>query len=740
MKLQAFRYKFNYNKPICPPLAVTEKDGCFIIGTHDRGDNKDKSSYKLFQIAFTLDGTQEEKNACEIWIGNKKLEHYLDANIDIWYQKTIFTTRGRAIGGVDSVSRAGVFEVKVVEKGSGFVKISKKVEVLPSVIEKAEYQVMLDRLIELNEKFVVENSSVGIGGMKTDEKLWEELKPLLKRISSLPSDLLKKEHKKMPQEKLKGFDTHVLQSYEKTGNNYVEGIVYSGNYDTYENRVIKTLLMKLSQRNCTKPEEKIDIEKKVNEDVLKEFQYNTNEQSEIRDFDKSMTLYYKKKNDVNDKLRLYNQIRNEILSVLKGKWFAQIGTIPNLGSLIKATPKFYFNKYYNSIYKIMIQYLANHPLLTGDYENKIKGVKETWQIYEYWVLHEILNRFMNLNFKISYSNKSIREYLTKLIQSNEVKDGFSISLERKIDAYNKVEVLFGYNCQIGKNNGYYKPDYFIRITHADSYHWYFLDAKYKNYHKNDVECSFSTNIEREIKNVAINKYIIGMMEKECLDKKDIIKGAYLITANIAGEDNNMDYPLSCYDRLYGSTSLDSMPSGKHRYGAIKLTPSYGDELTTLLELIFEYKEAEAVTDFGKESGRPVHLNLCWNSTFDHKNIEPPKIYSYKTGGNNYKFKVSCQCGAERYETNCGGSVKHILIKHRKNGYHHRYWNHIKLRWDYQCPICGKHYDNSFNLSSAPRLLNIDINRMPSITTANILPFTIPSIDIQSGDDGAQLPF
>lgn len=978
MDLIALRYIFegekgreSFGKPKVgiTPLRVSEKEhgqfvaeqnGYWEIKTHDRGEDTGKPSFAYFQIAFRLEGTEKEKGEHKVSInsplGNQSKEDsennlWYDSENDLWYQRTMFDKKGKpkkdSKYGVDSITTAGVFEVNVIEKSTEKHVITKQIQVMPSSIAKAEYQMMLDQLIEIHERFITESSSVGVGKMAAQGSifksngewnyaLWEEMKPLLLAISIMPSDLLKKEYTRISKEKLRRFDSHVLRSYiQREGAGRLDGVTYAANYDSYENRIIKTFLLKLSQRKYIKTGEIIDIEQQLFKDLSKEYinidinsmlaevptignmqdssslksfelpvkhnikeygsgsqrapviqvnydwkkgQYivntnNTDEKSflhypfyhegvhcgiiletlyadvalrfvefmsdlfnvlgdgripddgkviikgigefhpvnvddydikesyllkltgfesaetswqmnsrkgsiqipesitldkyftkireiksknqkdyitinarmDVMDFTASRRTRYEKINMSNSQLIKQHTVRSEMKSMVHNTWFKNIQQLPRIELPIKATPKFSFNKYYRSIYEILQKYIELHPLLTSDFDTNAFGVKETWQIYEYWVFSELLNRFMNLGFKMVSGEKSVRDSLVSFFESSGQPEGFQILLEKRYkikDEEKSIEILFGYNSFIGdqtdrlKGDRHYTPDYFFRIKAKDSYHWYFMDAKYNVYKKGSTE-STSKNLFQEIYDVSVYKYIHRMTEEKFLKtmteqkaEKDpatwnvkldnYVAGAYIIVANII--EGKTDDLIADEDRLYGGTvslasqyspstkkittkersgdkklfypSVDDGERGlpRHRYGAIQFRPGYEDELTALLEMVFEYKETEKeglLSQFGQTKTRPENLNLCWDSTFDHKNIPMPRIDMRQTKGGKFKFVVTCQCGAQRYENHC--LCGHGIIKHNFNNYHYRKLTGKKFgdKWNYVCPVCGE---------------------------------------------------
>ena len=396
---------------------------------------------------------------------------------------------------------------------------------------------------------------------------------------------------------------------------------------------------------------------------------------------------YNRRKDERQKKRRFNDALEEMNDALSTKWFRDVTDLPRIELPLRRTPKFLFNKYYSAVYELLQEYLSIHPLITTDFEENSFGLKETWQIYEYWVFCEILQRFHNLGFKAEKDGiNKIKESFTSFVHSNVRPEGFSVSLTRKYvvnDEEKSVDILLGYNVFIGKkeNGLYLTPDVFIRVTHEDAYHWYFIDMKYKKYHADGDKSIGYPELDDEVRNVAVDKYITKMsgIDFDNIEsdgkKENLILGSYLIAARIDEKKKE----IAANDRLNGGNKVD------HKFGAIEFRPGYEEELTTLIQLIFEYKENEKFLDnYGFQwNKRPDSLYLCWNSSVDHNCLPNPRI-DIKSAGNGVKYNVICECGAMRFENHCKGK-SHGILKHDRGEYHKREENE---RWNFVCPKCG----------------------------------------------------
>ena len=441
-------------------------------------------------------------------------------------------------------------------------------------------------------------------------------------------------------------------------------------------------------------------------------------------------------------------VRHEIEEILNTKWFKSISTKVFNG--IEATPLFLNNRYYSEIYRIINTIKNVHPVLVSHFNENQVGVHETHTLYEYWVFYQILNRFMNLGFVIKNSNKSIMSVFSEYIQKNNMPELFTVLLQKKIRLYDNegaprkdtesIEIMLGFNCIFGDQqepfeprpdyNKFLWPDYFVRISTSEGYHWYFLDAKYRSY--TDDLLSAEKNKEREsLYQVCIKRYIQKMEDKQFIEEfraaknkenpsewndklnKNIIMGAYLIVADIINHAGSDD--ITNKNRFYGIRNdkineLGSMPS-PFPFGSIVLRPNTTDELTTLIEMMFEYKESGQYVERNISSSnesreidflgdshrkkriatRPSMLNSCWDSSQKHYGDELLQFQPHKTDGGFYKIYVTCGCGSRRYDNYCiSKHCRHEIIKHDSGNYLVRKENRQNMRdkWNYICPFCG----------------------------------------------------
>ncbi|MBR1709129.1 MAG: hypothetical protein IJ719_09910 [Clostridia bacterium] len=489
---------------------------------------------------------------------------------------------------------------------------------------------------------------------------------------------------------------------------------------------------------------------------------------EIVEFVLSRRAYYTKINTRIDNANMAVSANYDIQNTLSDPWFAAITPVRNLH--FEQTPLFIYNTHYRSIYNILHEIVQYHPLLISDFEENLFGVHETHLIYEYWVFYELLNRFLNLGFVFDENTKQVNMQLRHLfvdyLLRNLMPEGFTICLHRniaKLDDFgapsgeiDTIEIMVGFNCVFGdqkapaqrKYDKYLTPDFFVRVTREDGYHWYFFDAKYEMY----TEEMLYKRVERgkrknSIADVCVDKYISKMHERGFIEEfsnfhskkfptcwkseflhKHYIEGSYLIIAQYQHEPNEQ---IAAKDRLCGDLSRNIISERPmHRYGSIVFRPGKEDEMTSLLQMIFEYKEGALLVHCGKPvfgkgkarnrldifyndsdlsntvamihvkqkiSQRPLTLFACWDSSYEHgpspnANIT---ISPQLTKGGRYKYYVSCDCGARRYENYCvGRNCRREIIKHSSGNFHYRRTASGSGvdRWNFVCTFCGKDID------------------------------------------------
>lgn len=197
---------------------------------------------------------------------------------------------------------------------------------------------------------------------------------------------------------------------------------------------------------------------------------------------------------------------------------------------------------------------------------------------------------------------------------------------------------------------------------------------------------------------------------------------------IARYQEEQDEQIATKDRLGGDLSRNIIGERPmHRFGSIVFRPGKEDELTSLLQMIFEYKEGSQLVHcgrpvFGKGDAsnrldifyndsdqtntiamihvkqiitqRPLTLFACWDSSCEHQPISNGSITisPQLTKGGRYKYYVTCSCGARRYENYfVEPKCRREIIKHGSGNFHYRRTASASgfNKWNYVCPFCGK---------------------------------------------------
>lgn len=330
------------------------------------------------------------------------------------------------------------------------------------------------------------------------------------------------------------------------------------------------------------------------------------------------------------------------------------------------------------------------------------------------MLLKLLNKLLSLGFAFENGDE-LKNHFQHFTKKGELKP-MIIPMLRKAK-HHEVKIEVGYRVLFkGTAVEQKEPDYYIRVINKKGRdHWYFMDAKYKNFTMyKDFVWSDKPGVffAEEIYKVAFQKYISGMGKifsenPKYASKEEDIRGSYIIMASIDDKankdkaDTDKKSELADEDRLFGNRfdiierenrrlaeaggkgiEFGSGIGPRHRYGAILLTPTHDDELTTLLQLIFEYLE----TDNNKKH---PNLDWCWRCGSTDVINTPCKTANQK---NDKYYTVCPECGDFRVITNCiGGS--HVIIKHDRGNYHCRdnrgnYHCRDKEKWAFVCPRCG----------------------------------------------------
>ncbi len=370
------------------------------------------------------------------------------------------------------------------------------------------------------------------------------------------------------------------------------------------------------------------------------------------------------------------------------KW---INGIPSESSLTfppSKTPKFARDYNYREIYDLMAKMVNTHYILSGHLDVNAFGVRDTHEIYEYWIFYKILSRLIELGFnpdKPESGEALAAETIQKNIFDQFVREGgishkdFQIRLCKNING-EYLRIVFYYNHEFKNIHNEKKrtPDY--AIFFPDNGHWYFFDAKYKKFSE--------THQKKEVRDVAAKKYVedmecFSLIPKRPEDPPPKIMGSYLIVAEPCVSESTTDglkmfsrlldieYLTNGETRLYGEELKSAVTDcGPHPIGMVQLTPGNETAFNALFKLIFEYKEQSC--------------NVCWEC--GSTNISKKTLLTMSGAE---KYYVTCKdCGEFRVETHCDvPGQNHILIKHEFDSYHMplKTKDNTLTNWHVKCP-------------------------------------------------------
>lgn len=750
--------KYTVSKPTAEMREVPlSKDGTYYeIHTHDRGvgsgENpdpfyyqiafriEDPSPYQIEELTLSLDSFMY-RDPSQLAGSNLYCEPETKYNLqaNLWYQPSRYVwqkgewrvaanTDKKALP-VDCITASGVFRI-VVLAGGAVVQEEPWVYILPSSISKEDYCEMLNDLVDLHERLIAkESSSVGVdkqtvfeyekNHLQTNIHILKQCQDLLYQIMQIPSEQLGKRYGKTYINKVKKYDSKVVKDYIRFGcSGKVMGIEYYEDHDTYENRVIKSVLRRVTARFVEKkisPPDSSSIDEQVERimaEEISESSKNARKRDELAEFadvmkeDIRTSLVQKKSLWKLEKELL--QVSNDLAAILSDSWFSAVSDISYV-SEIKETPKFIHNPYYAQLYHLILQLMREHPLLSFD--SNAFGITSTETVYEYWVFYKMLYQLQTVGFSVEY-NESLLEhfnsFLDNLSNGGKVK-GYSVRATRMIKGQ-PFTIEFGNERTFAVGSEWngekiypLTPDYYFRVVHQrkrkGTYnYWYFFDAKYRCFSATDQS---KENYLQLIYDVSVAKYISRMSvilnnNVDEFGSQNHVAGSFLIMADV--DDSYI--ALSRNGRLFGGTEsifqkniklLPNLTSGEgidntkyqlphHRYGGIQLTPSHDEELGILFQLIFELLETERYGIYGPT------LNVCWRCNSD----EVERVEK-KTARGHSKFAVRCtKCNEFRFETHCrkcGSSI----IRHASNNYHQKVLE-LSNRWVIQCPGCGNTWE------------------------------------------------
>ena len=427
---------------------------------------------------------------------------------------------------------------------------------------------------------------------------------------------------------------------------------------------------------------------------------------------------YKRKVDLINKQEEILTLCKEARSQLNEKWFRDIKHLAALPQIHK-TQLFTLNRSYRDVYPLLLKALGLHPMLSVSFDANRFGVFSTEQVYEYWVFYAILRQLQIMGFRFTDPQKVGQDLTDDLHQfvrvAQPTKQPKKSDLERMVEVQGgpedhplTVQLIHEREYEIPKPDKPERmsprlPDYSIYVKGGEKEHWYFMDAKYKPLVMNKAKTNSCVSMIQE---VGIRKYM--KEQKNSIDfdcNKAEIRGSYIIAADIRDGGRT---ELAENGRLFGGDwyinedqpEQKEAPKGnndlraKHKYGAIKLTPSFDKELKALFQMIFEYLETnQEVAREDKEYNKHPLLNYCWEcGTTINSRTAIPVSYDYEKGKHRLKYYTTCPaCKSFRVDNYCIKCRK-LIVKHTANNYHQADLNKSRGSWAYLCPACGAGVD------------------------------------------------
>lgn len=349
----------------------------------------------------------------------------------------------------------------------------------------------------------------------------------------------------------------------------------------------------------------------------------------------------------------------------------------------KLTQIFTNDKNYSMLWKGLRE-LDKKYEFTSDFKETDFIVKKTDELYEYWILIQILKIFHDTGWKSTngHSFKEVIDYFLDGRKLEKVKtgnlEGFRIKMEHTGKKFSnhlyadgsvtieRLEVVIHFNEYIAGK----KPDYAFKLTvfvgeegqQRRITKWFYLDAKYRNYQEENSYYGWFYDINT----VAINNYLnyfhannhpshASFLIHPDVDGRYQFFGGYL--------NHTMAQNFHKVDQLFDRNPRQS-------FGSISCTPGQILNLKAFVKMMIEYHFVEHKTPF-----------ICWECGSTDTDIQHKII----PGSQNIKYHISCNsCGEFWVRTHCDRNG-HKLVKHLSDNYHKEEFEHYP--WYVKCPAC-----------------------------------------------------
>jgi hypothetical protein len=349
----------------------------------------------------------------------------------------------------------------------------------------------------------------------------------------------------------------------------------------------------------------------------------------------------------------------------------------------KLTQIFTNDKNYSALWKSLRE-LDKKYEFTSNLKETDFIVKKTDELYEYWILIQIIKVFHDTGWETT-TGYSFKDVIDQFLDGRRMEkgkrgnlEGFCIKMEHigkkhtnllyadGSVAIEKLEVIIHFNEYIAGK----KPDYAFELTIFEGEglqqkritKWFYLDAKYRNYQEQGSHYGWFLDIN----NVAIGNYLNYFHANE-----QPSHASFLIHPDV-------NYHLQFFGGYLNHTMAQNFHkvnqlfdrNPRHRFGSISCIPGQIRNLKAFIKMMIEYYFVEQNTPF-----------ICWECGNTNTDIQHKVI----PGSQNIKFHLSCNsCGDFWVRTHCDRNG-HKLVKHLSDNYHKEEFEHYP--WYVKCPVC-----------------------------------------------------
>jgi predicted nucleic-acid-binding Zn-ribbon protein len=595
---------------------------------------------------------------------------YYSQEFDYWYDRGLYEQEGTHNNVIDAplgMNQCGTYYIVGLNGQDNIIEISQPIQVVPSLITNEEFQVMLDEISIIGdwllhqsalEKNFDQDEWEILQANETTELL-EELSRLLNAIDKNPAEKLQLKRKRVPYRQVKRMDSRLLIEremfpFQESVNTPITDI----SYNIYEHRAIRGTLELLHEKwngqlnitnqklsNLRNSLADLPIHINVSRQPINEEQRFIAEQTPIN--------IAAKRNTLEKSIKVYESNKsNWMTAIKKVEHLLELKFLRDLPFTEELNPSHLFemDTFYAEVYEQLIRLLqhSNEPWVI----NFQDSLKKTPDLYETWCFLKICSLLIKEAGFVPIENLMIKiqEHVhTYTKERSSLLSGIFFTFERPIYSFLKrdneyknvrdnMKLTVYYDEYVQDKDGeLLRPD--IRLVFSVGASWsktVYLDMKYK---PNDY-------IEREIQNVAFQKYYIRM-------NRDAL-------ASFIIHPNN-------YEPNW-SWSNPNIANNAHTFGAFCLRPEATRQWDTFLTMLFHYR---------------FRLWTTCCSCGSHNKSE----YQIElTGGGYEKFYITCMnpdCRQFYVRSHCYRCHKHLCKypPHSSLNYH----NVQGQAWYVSCP-------------------------------------------------------